>query len=353
MTTTAAKIESQHPPLARDLHGNPVAVPDGTATWRICRQTTGRPREIVGHDKQVLRFPLETTCDELVSMCGRDVYRVYALDQVGTQLDYVTTLDLTGEAREIRNVGEIAAPRALVPSSTTPTSDLRFALEAITHMMRTNSEALRTVADSQVDLAKALAAAKGIRNASFYAPPQVVDADDEVEEVDQAPAAAPKGWVDLLLPAVEELAKAVPAMMVGKAMLPSATAPKVSGEAAAGEEDLASRPSWEMRDFLDLRYAARKAQAKKAAREAPPAAATLATLQSRITSDPALMQQLFAIKAQLSGDEIETLLGAVARSSESEQLSFIDSVKALPTDQAVALCRELVVEIRGGESHGE
>jgi hypothetical protein len=80
---------------------------------------------------------------------------------------------------------------------------------------------------------------------------------------------------------------------------------------------------------------------------------TVATLQARITSDPALMQQLFAIKAQLSSDEIETLLGAVARSGASEQLSFIDSVKALPTDQAVALCRELVIEIRGGESHGE
>jgi hypothetical protein len=353
MTTTAAKIEPQHPPLARDLHGNAVAFPDGTAAWRICRQTTGRPREIVGHDKQVLRFPLETTCDELVSMCGRDVYRVYALDEVGKQLDYVTTLDLTGEVRELRNAGEVPASRALAPLSMTPTSDLRFALEAITQMMRTNSEALRTVADSQVDLAKALAAAKGIRNASFYAPPQVVDEDDDVDEADYPPAAAPKGWVDLLLPAIQELAKAVPAMMVGKAMLPSATAPKVSGEAAEGEEDLASRPSWEMRDFLDLQYAARKAQAKKAAREAPPAAATLATLQSRITNDPALMQQLFAIKAQLSSEEIETLLGAVARSSESEQLSFIDSVKALPTEQAVALCRELVVEIRGGESHGE
>jgi len=125
MTTTAAKIEPQQPPLARDLHGNAVAFPDGTTAWRICRQTTGRPREIVGHDKQVLRFPLETTCDELVSMCGRDVYRVYALDEVGKQLDYVTTLDLTGEVRELRNAGEMPASRALVPSSMTPTSDLR------------------------------------------------------------------------------------------------------------------------------------------------------------------------------------------------------------------------------------
>lgn len=353
MTTTAAKIEAQHPPLARDLHGNAIAIPDGSSTWRICRQTTGRPREIVGHDKQVLRFPLETTCDDLVSMCGRDVYRVYALDEVGKQLDYITTLDLTGEVRDLRNAGDMPASRALVPSSMSQTSDLRFALEAITQMMRTNSEALRTVADSQVDLAKALAAAKGIRNASFYAPPQVIDADDDVEEVQEAPVAAPKGWVDLLLPAVQELAKAVPAIMVGKAMQPTATAPTLSGEVAEGEEDLASRPSWEMRDLLDLRYAARKAQAKKAAREAPPPAAALATLQAHITNDPALMQQLFAIKAQLSADEIETLLGAVARSSESEQMSFIDSVKALPTEQAVALCRELVIEIRGGESHGE
>ncbi|MBV8756032.1 MAG: hypothetical protein JO257_02080, partial [Deltaproteobacteria bacterium] len=80
---TAPKLELQHPPLARDAHGNLLAIPDGTAAWRICRETTGRPREIRGPDQQPFRFPLETTGDELVEMCGPGVYRVYALDEVG------------------------------------------------------------------------------------------------------------------------------------------------------------------------------------------------------------------------------------------------------------------------------
>jgi hypothetical protein len=58
------------------------------------------------------------------------------------------------------------------------TTDLRFALEAMTQMMRTHNDALRIVAESQVDLAKAIATAKGLpRNATTaqLAPPHAED----------------------------------------------------------------------------------------------------------------------------------------------------------------------------------
>jgi hypothetical protein len=61
---------------------NLLEVPDGIAAWRICRETAGRPCEIKGPDKQAFRFPLDTTSDELVAMCGPGVYRVYGLDEV-------------------------------------------------------------------------------------------------------------------------------------------------------------------------------------------------------------------------------------------------------------------------------
>ena len=77
--STAPKTERPHPPLARDYLGNLLALPVGTAAWRICRETTGRPSELKGPDKQVIRFPLDTTSDDLVELCGPGTYRVYAL----------------------------------------------------------------------------------------------------------------------------------------------------------------------------------------------------------------------------------------------------------------------------------
>jgi len=59
MAANAAHAQNEHPPLARDANDNLVEIPDGTRAWRICRQTTGRPREIFGPDKAPLRFPLE------------------------------------------------------------------------------------------------------------------------------------------------------------------------------------------------------------------------------------------------------------------------------------------------------
>jgi hypothetical protein len=350
MTTTAAKLDPPHPPLARDAHGHLVAVPEGTTAWRICRQTTGRPREIVGPDKQPIRFPLETTCDELVAMSGRDVYRVYALDEVGKQLDYVTTLDLTGEVREIRNsVGVEPVLSALRPSTALGhTSDLRFALEAMAQMMRTNCEALRTVAESQVDLAKAIATAKGLSRNALLAPPtpQPIEQSDEPDEDDEI--GAEKSWVDLAMPFVQKLAEVVPGLVMGKAMHGAAVPRNANRTLDATSPDAEpSKPGWELRDFLDWRHAAEKQRTQTTSGESPSLALAIpAAMQARVVTDPELMKRLFAIKAQLNADEIATLMNAIASTTDDAQHKLLDEIAALPVDQALALCRHVAAAIR-------
>jgi hypothetical protein len=357
MTThTAPKFEAQHPPLARDALGNLLSIPDGTCAWRVLRETTGRPREIRGPDKQPFRFPLDTTGDEFVEMCGSGVYRVYALDELGAQLaeEHVARWDLTPGAREPRNgapdVPMLASLRT--SAATAVTTDLRFALEAMTQMMRTNSDALRIVSESHVDLAKTIATVKGLpRNAAYMVPPAApVDDDDD----DAPPPEKPRHFVELLMPLAQEAAKIVPALVAGKMMGGAASepavAPTTAGTAAAvapdSDEDLANRPNWEARDLYDLRYAGRKAEAKRAAKEKAGGAPSMKALQDRIMADTALLPKLIAIKAQLSADEIETLLGTVAVTTEAEQTKFLDAIKALPVEEAVAVCRDVITEIR-------
>src|SRR5450432_428772 len=102
-TNTASELQ-EHPPLARDSQGNLIAVPDGTVAWRICRKTSGRPKEILAPDnKQPMRFRLNTTVEEVADTYGADTYRVYALDDVGKVLDFVTELDLSDDRRDRRN----------------------------------------------------------------------------------------------------------------------------------------------------------------------------------------------------------------------------------------------------------
>ena len=350
---TIAVLQAQtHPPLARDAQGNLVSVPDGTVSWRICRKTTGRPREILNHDKQPIRFPLDVTCDQLVEMCGRDVYRVYALDAVGELLDHVTTLDLSGETSELRNSSGTELAVLARPSATVST-DLRFALEAMTQMMRTNAEALRTVTEAHVDLSKSMAAAKGIRNAALFLPREP-EPDDEEEEDDEP--TREKTWVDLAMPFAEKLATAVPGLVAGK--LAAGSAPPSNDqqplkEPLTDEEaSLVAAPNWELRDFTDLGYAKRKADAKRKHGSAKQGAIQEA-LQARVMRDPLLVQKLLTLKAQLTEEEVTFLLGAIARASEAEQTSLLEKLKALPDDEAVATCRQLVSVLRNDNTQKE
>jgi hypothetical protein len=356
MTINAAsKVERPHPPLARDGMGNLLPIPGGTAAWRICRETAGRPGEIKGPDKQPFRFPLDTTSDELVEMCGLGVYRIYALDELGKQLDHVSTLDLNQGARELRNANaESTSLSALRPiAAISPMSDLRFALEAMTAMMRTNSDALRMVAESHVDLAKTIAAVKGMpRNAAMPipAPPasESTDDDDDDEEEEERP----RHWVELMMPLAEKAAEVVPALVMGKVMQRSAndsSTPREQGDVATDTE-LASKPNWEFRDLVDLNYAAAKAKAKKTAKQAAEAGATASatpkpSLQSRVMADPKLFGHFVAIKSLLSADEAAQLLELGQRASEQEQEWLLGKIRAATPETAAAVLRGMLADL--------
>ena len=341
-THTASKPEPQHPPLARDAQGNLVAIPDGTAAWRLCRQTTGRPKEIVGPDKRTLRIPLEPTAEELADLCGADVYRVYALDEVGKVLDYVATVDVTRDTRELRNAG---AETSFLPALRTaaPTSDLRFALEAMAQMMRVNSEALRAVIESQADWVKSIGSARGFqRNAAPLLPlPEPPHNDEDDDEDDDEPAQN-KTIYDVLAPLAEHWAPSVKPLM---SMLAGGAGAKAlaSGPAAPpGDSSLASKPRWELRDLVDLNYAAAKAKAKK---EATLAASTTNSLQARVMTDPKMMAHFLAINSLLAPDEAAQILALGERISEDQQEWLIAQVSGLNPADAAVLLRTTIAEL--------
>lgn len=347
-TGTAAKTEPQHPPLARDPHGNLLEIPDGTAAWRICRQTTGRPKEIVGPDKRAMRFPLETTTEELLDLCGADIYRVYALDEVGKVLDYVVTVDVTREPRELRNAATADAPLVSALRTTTgPSTDLRFALEAMAQMMRVNSEAMRAIAESQADWVKSIASARGFfRNAPppyrLAEPPR----DDEEEEAEDEPVQS-KTIYDVLAPLAENLApsvKPIVSMLTsGAGSAPRNAASLAAGEPGDAQADLAMKPNWEIRDFVDINYAAAKARAKKAAKRAN--TAPRPTLQERVMSDEKLLSKFMAINALLQPDETAKLLALGECMNEQQQESLLVEIAALSAEDAATFLRAVLCEL--------
>lgn len=369
MTIATAPNLATHPPLARDAGGNLVPVPAQTSSLGLGLETGGRPRLLRGPDKRLLRYALHTTPEDVLELCGPGIYRVYALDAVGEQLadEHIARWDLTpSSSREHRNAATDPglAARSERPSTTTATAstDLRFALETMAQMMRTNSDALRLVAESQVDLAKTIATVKGLpRNAAMYLPPappanDAEDRDDDEDEGDEAiPQAAPTTFLDLLKPFSEAFAgvaaEVLPGFVSG-AMKPGAAQPEAESSSAAdasSTDGLASRP-FEARELFDLKYAHRKGQAKRAA---APRSADAVPFQTRVMKDPQLLRQIMAIKAALAPDEIEVLLSAAATWPDADQTQFMETIKPLPANQAIAFCQEVIRTIRAHQAGSE
>ena len=105
---------------------------------------------------------------------------------------------------------------------------------------------------------------------------------------------------------------------------------------SAPTDDLANRP-FEARELVDLRYAHRKAEAKRNASQQPSA-----PLQARVMKDPQLVRQIMAIKALLAPEEIETLLSAASTWSDAAQTKFLETIKPIPANDAVVYCREVI-----------
>ncbi len=119
------------------------------------------------------------TPENVLDLCGPDTYRVYALDDVGNVLDYVTTVEV---GLRHRNAAPDPEPQSF-PGNRGQSNDLRYALEAITHMARTCADSLHAVSEAQADWVKTIAMAKGLpRNVALPLPSP--ERDDEEEDDD-------------------------------------------------------------------------------------------------------------------------------------------------------------------------
>lgn len=320
--------QNEHPPLARDVQGHLLPIPDGTCGWRICRHTKGRPRVINGPDKQPARFPLDTTAEELADTCGADTYRIYAIDDVGTVIDYVTTIE-TG--RELRNANEAEVTVLPAQRATSGSSDLRYALEAVAHMARTNADAMRAVAESQAEWIKAISSARGFfrKAPPPQLPPQLPPGVEEHDDDDDDDEQPKSDWVKQLQPIVATVVQQLIATIIG---------PKKQGDAQ----------KLELADMLDWRRAAAKHET-----------AQLAHASNESTLDPVALQQALAGKAMaiaalLGPDERARLMRLAPMLSklagDPEISKMLSELVAMSVEDSAAWVRTHLDEIEKGLS---
>jgi hypothetical protein len=332
-------------PLAVDPDGHPIELPESSAAWRVRRKTGGRPRLVLGVDKQPVQLPLSYSLVDLEDILAPAEYLLDVVDAKGDAVGITIAVSLAA-LRNADGPPEESSPAADSISSMLPTtaSETRLVLEANVRatqmaflhnqktlelglrMAETLRDGVRVMAESQADWIKAMASARGFfRNAAPLQlppppPPPANDRDDEEDDDDDDYEPPPQPtWVDQLTPVIGPLVNSlVQSFMSRPKDAPSGRAPRVKLEA---------------RDVLDWRRIkekqddARAKEAEAAAAEAaeaelPPidlaAAAHFVAIQQRLTEDEAAMAR--AIGANLSPGELRIWM------HELQQLSVDDAV---------------------------
>jgi hypothetical protein len=142
-------------PLAIDAEGKPLSLPESAIGWRVRRKTGGRPSTVLGDDGEPLTLDLETTAGELAALLGPGKYRLAAVDDDD---------DLVGVAVDHEVLGELASlqpyakPRPLPGVAGTEA----VLAQALVDMARSHAEVARTLATSQAEWIKALAATRSL-----------------------------------------------------------------------------------------------------------------------------------------------------------------------------------------------
>jgi hypothetical protein len=297
MKTADALPARRNAPLARDSDGNPFELPDGAAYWRVRRQTGGRPRKVLGVDRQPLRVPLEMTAEELEDVLGPSSYLLDLHDQAHNSLNVTVPVTVGSGVDapddEAREVAEASPAVVALPATT---NEVRLVLEAniramsasfqhnerqlVTsqRMAETLREGVRVLADAQADWIKSLTSAKGyLRNAGSTTvvaaqPKSDADEDDtteheEEEEYVEEEYVEEKHWMDKF---GEQLVPVMPMIMawVGQKLAPSAgpAAPTATSAPSEGEGLMGK-----IRNVVDWRRAAEIGAAKRAKNAAPEA----------------------------------------------------------------------------------
>lgn len=360
-------------PLAHDLLGNPVTVPEQAISWRVRRQTgrQGRPGFVYAPNGAPLVVPLDATADDLrVAGCGSGTYRLDALDDKGRPVGVTAFTEIPPEN------DEVPAPAAQGNVDT-----LRVAVEAFARTVEAmqrgeglvrvlesvqRAQAERDKVTGQVILAlvdrsggarggtpdlriavkQALAVQDAMdeaseRRAAKYAPP------DPPEPAAPVEVHAPTNWMDLAAIFLQQFAPAVaPAVqgwLLGKLGLSDdqiAILTKLGGAAAPGgapapAENAAaasapppaapSTPTPPAAGSGGTAPASSGAGAPAPPNAAKPAPADLAAklnaIWARLSSEEA--KQIQAILAHMTPDAIEKAMNLLTQFSLEEALDFL------------------------------
>lgn len=118
-------------PLAVDPDGHPIELPETATAWRVRRKTGGRPRIVLGVDKQPVQLPLSYSLVDLEDILAPAEYLLDVVDAKGEAVGITIAVSLSA----LRNAdGQAEEPgenregiSAMLP---TTASDTRLVLEA-------------------------------------------------------------------------------------------------------------------------------------------------------------------------------------------------------------------------------
>jgi hypothetical protein len=343
MATT--EIASNRPvvcPLARDADGNPLELPQNASAWRVRRHTGGRPRIVLGADKQPMLVPLAYTVVDLEDILAPGVYRPDLVDGKGEPIPDMTVPVSINQLRNADDAEESVDEAQSMPSLPSSGSEVRLVLEAnvrstqmaFAHnqktlelgmrMAETLRDSVRAMAESQADWIKSMASARGFfRNASppqLPPPPPAEKSDDDEDEYeDDAPPSQPS-WVEAITPIVATVSQQVIQAVMGFAQKPKAPA---NGET-----------KFEIGDALDWRRPAAKAAAAKL--EPPPPF----DLQAFVaTLPPLVVAKLMALKEKLSSAEIQKALQLISLLEPDMRTELVARVETMSVDETANYLR--------------
>jgi hypothetical protein len=216
-------------PLARDPDGHAIELPSAAVGWRVRRQTGGRPRIMLGVDKQPMQLPLGYTVVDLEDILAPGSYRLDVVDQRGEPLGVTIPISI-GQLHNAEGDDDEEAPMAIATTLPTTGSETRLVLEANVRatqmaflhnqrtlelglrMAETLRDGVRVMAESQADWIKSLSSAKGFfRNARPMMLPETTTTQDEMPDQEREEPEVEEHWVDKLMPHVVPLVQvAVP-----------------------------------------------------------------------------------------------------------------------------------------------
>ncbi len=300
-------------PLARDVDGRAIKLPETAAGWRVRRHTGGRPRHHLDAHKQPMLFPLHYSITDAEEILPPGTYRLDLIDAKGEFLDITMPITIAGprngteNARAEPDEDQVDVVPMRLPASG---SDVRLVLEAniratqlaFQHNERTLTASLRmadtlregvhVLAESQAEWIKSVAGSRGFfRNAGPAPQPVAAVASEapEEDEDDDEPFERPKD---------ERLIEfGMAAMTLVNNLI----------ETFRGGSKTDATTGFDLRSLLDWRRATPSVAGTETSSGAVPRSPA-DVMRALASLPPELMTKLRTVREQLSADEQARLM---------------------------------------------